>query len=333
MAFQVCSSFCWQDTYLIAVLGDHGMTDVGNHGGNTRDETHTALLFVSTDQNHFVPTHQDHLEEYDFLNSGHFFQIDFAATLSSLFNIETPSKSQGRIISPVLDRFRVPSTEHLCYLFSNAMQIQTLIAKSFKDSSTEIQKELRASLVNAFESHYNYLLHSNVTENHNHENIRQSLLKTSKQLYHKFIFTVQQNHVNKATDRSWLSWLTLLIVFCSGIVFFLLWLELKDDDSILFVRNFKVLFSWTELSRLAGETFETVFDDTKEAKTAIQINFATCFSHIRFLSSPFCYLMLLVPFLLNLVSMGSTSFMENEHLFWYYSTASCLAVILGISFR
>lgn len=33
---------------LYAVLGDHGMTEQGNHGGNSQLETETALLLLSS---------------------------------------------------------------------------------------------------------------------------------------------------------------------------------------------------------------------------------------------------------------------------------------------
>lgn len=41
------------DKTTLFVMGDHGMTGSGDHGGDTEDETN-ALLFAYTKQGHFL---------------------------------------------------------------------------------------------------------------------------------------------------------------------------------------------------------------------------------------------------------------------------------------
>ncbi|RKF59423.1 GPI ethanolamine phosphate transferase 2, partial [Golovinomyces cichoracearum] len=85
------------ESYLFLVTGDHGMTKSGNHGGSTRDETHTALIFVSNNKSHNFPSGYSKVPP---LKERTFLQIDIAPTIAALFNFPTPAKSQGRIISP-----------------------------------------------------------------------------------------------------------------------------------------------------------------------------------------------------------------------------------------
>lgn len=101
-----------EDT-LVCIMGDHGMNDVGNHGGSSPGETSSALVMMSKKLKQFQPPlHQrglhlpittelqDHETNYDYLTKIQ--QVDFVPTLATLFNIPIPKNNVGIIIPDFL---------------------------------------------------------------------------------------------------------------------------------------------------------------------------------------------------------------------------------------
>lgn len=94
---------------LMVVLGDHGMNDLGNHGGSSSGETSAALAFLSKrlkkyqssdiQQSSNVPVEDAH-PDYKYLKEVE--QIDIVPTLSMLFNLPIPKNSMGVIIDELL---------------------------------------------------------------------------------------------------------------------------------------------------------------------------------------------------------------------------------------
>ncbi|KAF8771810.1 GPI ethanolamine phosphate transferase 2 like protein [Argiope bruennichi] len=76
---------------LIVICGDHGMTAAGSHGGITKSELLTPLVFINTNPHKF---HSKNIKMVD--------QVDFATTLSMLLGIKIPINSFGNIIPDVL---------------------------------------------------------------------------------------------------------------------------------------------------------------------------------------------------------------------------------------
>ncbi|EYC03086.1 hypothetical protein Y032_0096g2928 [Ancylostoma ceylanicum] len=70
---------------LLVVLGDHGMTTTGDHGGDSDDETHAGLLVFSP--GHKFPALPDGLR-----------QIDLVPTLSLLLGLPIPFSNLGIVI-------------------------------------------------------------------------------------------------------------------------------------------------------------------------------------------------------------------------------------------
>lgn len=93
------------DKTLMVVLGDHGMNDLGNHGGSSAGETSAALSFLSKKlKNYKIPTKQSEStiplettsEDYKYLKDVQ--QVDLVPTLCMLFNIPIPKNSLGVLI-------------------------------------------------------------------------------------------------------------------------------------------------------------------------------------------------------------------------------------------
>lgn len=92
-----------QEDTLFVLLGDHGMNELGNHGGSSAGETSAGLVFISQkfkqlDLKANVP--QQSNEEFNFL--GRVQQIDIVPTLSNLLRIPIPRNNLGIMIKEFL---------------------------------------------------------------------------------------------------------------------------------------------------------------------------------------------------------------------------------------
>lgn len=106
------------DTILI-VAGDHGMTQTGDHGGETAEEI-SALFFMHTKQHLFVP---NYLEFDQVLH-----QIDLVPLLSAILGIPVPYSNLGVVnfnLIPDIPLEGLPRHQWLLlHLWQNARQIQ-----------------------------------------------------------------------------------------------------------------------------------------------------------------------------------------------------------------
>ncbi|KAF7809356.1 GPI ethanolamine phosphate transferase 2 isoform X1 [Senna tora] len=83
-----------QGRTLLVVVSDHGMTENGNHGGSSYEETDSLALFIGL-KNHVydnVPSNYDSIS-----------QVDIAPTLALLFGVPIPKNSIGVLISKMVD--------------------------------------------------------------------------------------------------------------------------------------------------------------------------------------------------------------------------------------
>lgn len=102
-----------EDTLLV-VFGDHGMTSTGDHGGDSREETNSALVLLSKASQPFLcPS-----EEIPSIS-----QIDLVPTLSFLLGVPIPYSSIGALAPNILP----PNRRHLYTdaLSANAAQVHT----------------------------------------------------------------------------------------------------------------------------------------------------------------------------------------------------------------
>ncbi|OQR73275.1 GPI ethanolamine phosphate transferase 3-like [Tropilaelaps mercedesae] len=114
---------------LLIVLGDHGMTLSGDHGGDTEEET-TAALFMYAPGNGVgkkgdVTPFVRHVE----LEEPKVSQIDLVPTLSLLLGLPIPFSSLGRLIEPLFIS-RPPRGDELIPLWINVQQVQRYVNAS-----------------------------------------------------------------------------------------------------------------------------------------------------------------------------------------------------------
>ena len=264
---------------LIVFTGDHGMTNAGNHGGETHDETHTPLIFISTDNHsHRIinyPLNEQPIEQ----SMRTYLQNDLAPTISSLFQMNIPQQSQGRLISPVFDRFGIDQSEHLCSLFRNSIQIQHIIKirrnpKRYKN--VEEFNQLKQLLYQAIKVHYKF-----VQDKHKVKEISNKLFEKSLKFYQQFLNEVQHKYIRTIDiERNFLIYCITTIVILLTVIAMLFRLEYLNQNSIIF------------RLRLNEPIKNDLFGSIVERAVSLTIIIG------------------------NGIGMGSTNFMQNEHLFW-----------------
>ncbi|ANZ77985.1 BA75_04391T0 [Komagataella pastoris] len=115
---------------LMILLGDHGMNEVGNHGGSSAGETSAGLVFISEQfsfhSDRAVPL-EDITNSYQFLDVIQ--QIDLVPTLSGLLGIPIPKNNIGKLIPGILSLYCEHERKSL--LFQNAYQLKRILEEAF----------------------------------------------------------------------------------------------------------------------------------------------------------------------------------------------------------
>ncbi|EMG47766.1 GPI7 GPI ethanolamine phosphate transferase 2 [Candida maltosa Xu316] len=111
------------DDTLIILMGDHGMNEIGNHGGSSIGETSAALSFISPKFNNKdkvapLPWTSDY-SYYHKIN-----QIDLVPTLATLFNFPIPKNSLGVVAKELLNIW--PENQRQAIISENCRQIMEL---------------------------------------------------------------------------------------------------------------------------------------------------------------------------------------------------------------
>ncbi|KAI9165742.1 hypothetical protein LWI28_019692 [Acer negundo] len=83
-----------QEHTLLMVVSDHGMTENGNHGGSSFEETDSLALFIGL---------RNHVADYASATQNTAHQVDIAPTLALLLGVPIPKNSVGVMISGTFD--------------------------------------------------------------------------------------------------------------------------------------------------------------------------------------------------------------------------------------
>lgn len=138
-----------QEDTLFVLLGDHGMNELGNHGGSSAGETSAGLVFISQkfkklDLKADVP--QQSNEEYSFL--GKVQQIDIVPTLSNLLHIPIPRNNLGIMIKEFLPLW--PKSQQLNLMKENLKIFENFEGKHLTAENLDdifiLLKQLQSSL-------------------------------------------------------------------------------------------------------------------------------------------------------------------------------------------
>lgn len=111
--------------YLLVLCGDHGMSEMGSHGGSSDPEVNTALLLVSPAFRRKAGLERPLLVE----------QVDLAPTLALGLGLPVSQNSVGRVLPQVLEE--LPLRDQLRLLHLNGHQLSGLL----RDTLPQYQKD------------------------------------------------------------------------------------------------------------------------------------------------------------------------------------------------
>lgn len=123
---------------LLIVLGDHGMTESGNHGGSSREEKETACIFLAPLYSEKVPLTEVNRPVID--------QVDIAPTISLLLGLSIPRGSTGCLVEDFIPKN--VSDENVLWMWNqNAVQLARLLGP------TSMTADMKSHLEEALECH------------------------------------------------------------------------------------------------------------------------------------------------------------------------------------
>ncbi|KAK6025977.1 hypothetical protein OSTOST_08106, partial [Ostertagia ostertagi] len=103
-----------QSPLLLAVVGDHGMTNAGNHGGGTDAETSVPMVFLHSKANIIQRGDMKGLKSAE--------QVDFASTLPFFLRMPIPSGSVGLSLIPQLaSQWQLSDATRFLFCFSSLL--------------------------------------------------------------------------------------------------------------------------------------------------------------------------------------------------------------------
>lgn len=148
---------------LLVIMGDHGMNDLGNHGGSSEGETSPGLLLVSpkfkkiNNGKACPPAISSRFKFYSPV-----FQIDIVPTLAALFNFAIPKNNLGVIIPEILELWPDENLKKKvllenCHQFMNLLRRQSSLLQSERQK-IEMKYELLLNLNHSdLESYFLFL--------------------------------------------------------------------------------------------------------------------------------------------------------------------------------
>ncbi|KAJ4714544.1 GPI ethanolamine phosphate transferase 2 [Melia azedarach] len=194
-----------QGKTLLMVVSDHGMTENGNHGGSSFEETDSLALFIGL---------RSHVSDYASATQNTAQQVDIAPTLALLFGVPIPKNNVGVLISETFDPLE--DDHQLRALELNSWQLFRLVEaqisglscgsiplNGFRDTqisgTTEcigsIEKILCCLYMNAAVLHCSWKF-KKVSESNRWEDYNSTVAA-----YHKFLKTASEWLSSRATDK------------------------------------------------------------------------------------------------------------------------------------
>ncbi|KYO35055.1 GPI ethanolamine phosphate transferase 2 [Alligator mississippiensis] len=287
---------------LLVVCSDHGMSKTGSHGGSSEEEVHTPLLFVSS----AFTKRSGSLKQPELVQ-----QIDLAATLAIGLGLPISRNSIGNLILPVIEGKTM--REQLRFLHLNGFQLIQLLQANVpayeKDPGFEHFKVAEKS-------------HGNWIRLYLEENSSEVLLNLGKKVLKQYLESLKilssslSKQVAQYDMYSMMVGTTIILE-----VLFLLLLSLPkalssraEFEVPLSSPLFSLMFYLICLMLCAVHIF---MNNKLPAKNSAVSN--SSWSELDVL--------ILAGTLGHVLSLGASSFIEEEHQTWYFLINTlCLAV-------
>ncbi|KAI8997774.1 alkaline-phosphatase-like protein, partial [Pilobolus umbonatus] len=183
---------------LMIVCGDHGMNEIGNHGGSSTEETSAAMVFLSPQFESRPSLHKKAsiIEKRPMVMGFPVIdQIDIVPTLASLFSFPIPKNNLGKLIPDIYHDDKL----YLHHLQLNAFQLGQLLCRMTPDMDVYIRDPL-----NAVDNQLNEAgqLYAKAVHIHQQYGAESAMLLQIISYYEQFITLAQSHLVDIATDYS-----------------------------------------------------------------------------------------------------------------------------------
>uniref|UniRef100_H3CAA8 GPI ethanolamine phosphate transferase 3, catalytic subunit n=1 Tax=Tetraodon nigroviridis TaxID=99883 RepID=H3CAA8_TETNG len=130
-----------QNDTLLVVMGDHGMTDSGDHGGESQKETDAAIFLYSPSPLFPAPPSQGEPAVVP--------QTDLVPTLALLLGVPIPYSSVGQVLLPLFPSGQTEGLSQLDALWINAKQVNRFL-ETYASMATDIPAHSLSELKEEF---------------------------------------------------------------------------------------------------------------------------------------------------------------------------------------
>ncbi|KAH9664388.1 GPI ethanolamine phosphate transferase 2 [Citrus sinensis] len=281
---------------LLVVVSDHGMTENGNHGGSSFEEADSLALFVGL---------RGHVSDYKSATQNTAQQVDIAPTLALLLGVPIPKNNVGVLIAETFDQLK--GDHQLRALELNSWQLFRLLdaqisclscanisLNDFSDGQPSVTTECNDSLEKMFCCLYMNaaVLHSTWKSKKVSQSSSWEDYNSTVIAYRKFLKTASEWLSSRATDKpvDLLAFgVTAMLLSC----LVLLSLTLHMGREINLVEKLHHYHSNNDMQM--------------------------CFLDEIFV---------LGVILILVISMASSSMVEEEHYIWHFMTSSLFLILL-----
>ncbi|KYN05182.1 GPI ethanolamine phosphate transferase 2 [Cyphomyrmex costatus] len=295
---------------LFVVCGDHGMKNSGGHGGSTLEETTVPFIVIGG-------THCAYQKNYEPIKIE---QLDVAVTLSAALGLPIPSTNLGSVF---LDNIYILDHHNwLFLLYYNTKQVFDHFRRLVHNES-EIENVLQ-KYVNAVDLHVAWM-NSNKTD-------IEDIIFSYKQILNEMKGTI----INSIVKYDFRLMTVAVFALCQIIIilFFMrfpVWTIHKKTASfflcsgiIYYFHSFENATSFYPTSILLFLLVIGVIYNNCE----LYINSRYCLCQM-YTTGPIRRIVLLqIGTLLHIVSLASSSFIEEEHQTWFFLWATAIVIIL-----
>ncbi|UZO26284.1 uncharacterized protein OCT59_018522 [Rhizophagus irregularis] len=285
---------------LFVLCGDHGMNEAGNHGGSSIGEISTAFVFMSSifDSVKQVPeTFSVPFDEHSMSFYKVINQVDFVPTISYLFGIPIPKNNLGLLLLDLM--VDIDALDKLRALQLNAYQLSGILKTSWPsfDRSPNV-----TSVTSVMDCDFN------------DDQARLQCLYSMAYYYHdKSLNEVNDiNHINNAL----LFYDKFVTDSGSGLAS-----SFSDyDTTSMFIGLFFMIlsvFNYIKIMLVTYIQWNKRFDNQDGSKSQR--------SHLEFLS--------IIGIIAFCITLFASSYIEEEHQFWYYWIQTMFIYSVILSFR
>ncbi|KAK9285804.1 hypothetical protein L1049_025005 [Liquidambar formosana] len=285
-----------QGRTLLMVVSDHGMTENGNHGGSSFEETDSLALFIGLRAN---------VSDYALATHNTAYQVDIAPTLALLYGVPIPKNNVGVLIEEIFDS--LTDDQKLRALELNSWQLLRLL-----------QTQLPGLSCGNFSCDgFSYDHSSGInTCSGSVENLHCCLFFNAAVLHNSW----KSNNVSRSNCRD--DYSSTVAAYYDFLRTASEWLSHKATDKPVDLLAFGVtamLLSCLILLSLLFLLCKEAY--LKEKQCLSELNTSM---HNWHLDETF----ILVVIIILVISMGSSSMVEEEQYIWHFVTSTLYLVLL-----